>query len=162
MSYRPLISFILLLAIQSTASAEVYRCELADGSVIYGDKPVNLSDACQPMMEDSAQEYLSVQQDTPRRATPDQSVATDMEAEREADAGMPPGAWVEWATALVDDYNDARTRRRRESYLTNKRKAMKDMAMINTEKQEMLKELQNSTLSKQERDDIKRILAEIP
>ncbi len=68
MSNRPLITFILLLAIQSTAGAEVYRCELADGSVIYGDKPVNLSDACQPMAEDSATEYLSVQQGTPRKS----------------------------------------------------------------------------------------------
>ena len=66
MSNRPLITFILLLAIQSTAGAEVYRCELADGSVIYGDKPVNLSDACQPMAEDAATEYLSVQQPAPR------------------------------------------------------------------------------------------------
>ena len=161
MSNRPLITFILLLAIQSTAGAEVYRCELADGSVIYGDKPVNLSDACQPMAEDSATEYLSIQQGTPRKSIPEQATAADLEVEREA-TGAPPESWVERATALVDDYNDARTRRRRESYLANKRKAMKDMAMINAEKQEMLTELQNSSLSKQDRDDIKKILAQIP
>ncbi len=34
--------------------------------------------------------------------------------------------------------------------------------MINAEKQEMLTELQNSSLSKQDRDDIKKILAQIP
>jgi len=162
MSSRPLITFILLLTIQSTAIAEVYRCELSDGSVIYGDKPVNLSDACQPMAEDSAQEYLSVQQSTPRRSTPGQSSAAELEAEREAVTGTPPESWVERATALVEDYNDARTRRRRESYLANKRKAMQDMTMINAEKQQMLTELKNSPLSKQERDDIKKILAEIP
>lgn len=162
MSSRLLISFILLLTVQSTATAKVYRCELADGSVIYGDKPVNLSDACQPMTEDSAQEYLSVQQGTPRMSTPDQSIAADLEAERDAATGTPPESWVERAAALVEDYNDALKRRRRESYLADKRKAMQDMTMIHAEKKELLNELQNSSLSKQDRDDVQEILAEIP
>ena len=161
MSNKVWISCILLLAIQSTASAEVYRCVLADGRVIYGDKPVNLSDACQPMTEDSAAEYLSVQQDTPRRSPPDQAIAADREAEREAATGTPPESWVERATALVNGYNDALSRRRRENFLVNKRKAMQDMALINAEKKEMLKELQNSSLSKQDRDAIRGILAGI-
>ena len=162
MSNKVWISCILLLAIQSTASAEVYRCVLADGRVIYGDKPVNLSDACQPMTEDSAAEYLSVQQDTPRRSPPDQAIAADREAEREAATGTPPESWVERATALVNSYDDALSRRRRENFLANKRKAMKDMAIINAEKKDMLKELQNSPLSKRDRDEIRGILAGIP
>ena len=51
---RTLLSFILLMAIQTMAGAEMYRCELADGSVIYGDRRVNLSDDCQPVTADSA------------------------------------------------------------------------------------------------------------
>jgi hypothetical protein len=66
------------------------------------------------------------------------------------------------ATTLVDAYNDARKRRRRESYLVNKRKAMQDMARINQEKKAMLTEVQASSLSDQERKEIRGILAEIP
>ena len=58
MTKRTLVSFILLVAIQTTAGAEMYRCELADGSVIYGDRRVNLSDQCQPVTAGSAEEYL--------------------------------------------------------------------------------------------------------
>ena len=162
MSKRPLLVFFLLLAIRATAGGEMYRCELADGSVIYGDKRVNLSDECQPVTEDSAKEYLSVQQPAPRRSTPEQPVATDLEAEREAATGTPPDSWVVRATTLVENYNDARKRRIRDSYLVNKRKAMKDMASINAEKNAMLAELPDSPLSKQERDEIRGILAEIP
>jgi len=159
---KPLLVFFLLLAIRTTAGAEMYRCELSDGSVIYGDKRVNLSDECQPVTEDSAKEYLSVQQPAPRRSTPEQPVATDLEAEREAATGTPPDSWVVRATTLVENYNDARKRRIRDSYLVNKRKAMKDMASINAEKNAMLAELPDSPLSKQERDEIRGILAEIP
>ena len=53
-------------------------------------------------------------------------------------------------------------RRRRESYLVDKRKAMKDMASVNAKKNAMLAELPDSPLSKQERDEIRGILAEIP
>ena len=162
MSKKPLIVFILLLTIGATAGADMYRCELADGSVIYGDKRVNLSDECQPVTEDSAKEYLSVEQPAPRRSAPEQPVAKDLEAEREAVTGVPPDLWQARATTLVDDYNDALKRRRSESYLVNKRKAMQDMASINAEKNAMLAELPDSPLSEQERDEIRGILAEIP
>ena len=159
---RTLVSFILLMAIQTMAGAEMYRCELADGSVIYGDKRVNLSDECQPVTEDSAKEYLSIQQPAPRRSAPAQAVATDQEAVRDAATGTAPDSWVVRATKLVENYNDARKRRLRESYLVNKRKAMQDMASINAEKNAMLAELPDSPLSKQEQDKIRGILAEIP
>jgi len=162
MSKRPLLVFFLLLAIRATAGGEMYRCELADGSVIYGDKRVNLSDECQPITEDSAKEYLSVQQPAPSRSAPAQAVATDQEAERDAATGTSPDSWVVRATTLVENYNDARKRRIRESYLVNKRKAIQDMASINAEKNAMLAELPDSPLSKQEQNEIRGILAEIP
>ena len=162
MNKRPLIVSILLLTIQTTASAEIYRCELADGRVIYGDKPVNLSDECRPVKEDAAKEYFSVQQPAPRRPTSGQSVAADLEAERDAASGEPPDSWVERATTLVNDYNDARRRRARDSYMVDKRKAMQDMAIINQEKEVMLQELQDSSLDKREREEIRGILAQIP
>jgi len=162
MRKQSLISFILLLAIQATAGAEMYRCELSDGSVIYGDKRVNLSDECQPVKEDPSKGYLSIQQPASRRSAPNQPVAADLEAEREAATGTPPDSWQARATTLVKNYKDARKRRIRESYMVNKRKAMQDMAKINQEKKAMLKELQDSLLSEQERDQIRGILVEIP
>jgi len=162
MNKRSLISFILLLAIPVTVGADMYRCELSDGSVIYGDKRVNLSDECQSVTEDSAKEYLSIQQPAPRSPAQDQPVATDLEAERATVTGATPDSWQARAITLVDDYNDALKRRRRESYLVDKRKAMKDMASVNAKKNAMLAELPDSPLSKQERDEIRGILAEIP
>lgn len=162
MSKRTLAGVILLLAIQTTASADMYRCELADGRVIYGDRRVNLSDECQPVTADSANESLSIQQGTTGRAASDRFAPAEPAGQREAAATTPQVPWAARATALVENYNNARTRRIRESYLVNKRKAMRDMAMINAEKQSMLVELQESTLSQEEREQIKRILAEIP
>jgi len=166
MSKRTLIVFILLLAIQATAGAEIYRCELSDGRVIYGDKRVNLSDECQPVTDDAAKDYFSIQQPAPRRSIPDQSVAADLEAdleaEREAATGIPPDSWVDRATTLVENYKDARWRRIRDSYMVNKLKAMQDMARINQEKKAMLAEVQASSLNEQEREEIRGILAEIP
>ena len=159
---RTLLSFILLLAIQTMAGAEMYRCELADGSVIYGDRRVNLSDDCQPVTADSAKDYLSVQQDTPGGSTTDQPVVADPPDQREAVTAIPQDPWAARATALVENYNDAMKRRIRESYLVNKRKAMREMASLNAEKKAILAELQESSLSQVEREKIRGILAEIP
>ena len=158
MSKRTLVSFILLVAIQTTAGAEMYRCELADGSVIYGDRRVNLSEQCQPVTAGSAEEYLSIKQGNPGRS----AIAQPTVAEPTAAPAQPQASWTARATALVENYHDARKRRIRESYLVNKRKAMRDMAMINTEKKAMLAELQASSLSREEREEVRRILAEIP
>jgi hypothetical protein len=159
---RSLVSFILLLAIQTMAGAEMYRCELADGSVIYGDRRVNLSDDCQPVTADSAKGYLSVQQEPPDRSATDQPVVAKPADQREVENAIPQDLWAARATALVENYNDARKRRIRESYLVNKRKAMREMVSLNAEKKAMLAELQESSLSQEEREKIRGILAEIP
>ncbi len=160
MTKRTLVSFILLVAIQTTAGAEMYRCELADGSVIYGDRRVNLSDQCQPVTAGSAEEYLSIKQGSPGRSAIAQPTVAEPTAEPAP--AVQQASWTARATALVENYHDARKRRIRESYLVNKRKAMRDMAMINTEKKAMLAELQASSLSREEREEVRRILAEIP
>lgn len=162
MSKRSLVSFILLLAIPATVGAEMYRCELSDGSVIYGDKRVNLSDDCQPVTGDSPKEYLSIQQPTPRKPAPNKPVGIKPAPASETTTDASVDSWTTRATKLVENYNDARKRRTRESYMVNKQKAMRDMKSIQTEKKEMLAELHNSSLSKQKREEIKEILAEIP
>ena len=158
MTKRTLVSFILLVVIQTTASAEMYRCELADGSVIYGDRRVNLSDQCQPVTAGSAEEYLSIKQGNPGSS----AIAQPTVDEPATAPAQPQASWTARATALVENYHDARKRRTRESYMVNKRKAMRDMAMINTEKKAILVELQESSLSREEREEVRRILAEIP
>ena len=162
MMNRYVVSFILLLMIPSTAGAEVYRCELADGSVIYGDKPVNLSDACQPVTADSAKEYLSVQQDSSGQPKTAPAVAAEPVPDRKAEARAQLDTWLVRSRTLVESYNSARTRRIRESYMVNKRKAMQEMASLNAEKKAMLAELQESPLREQERVLIRNVLAEIP
>lgn len=159
---RYLVSFILLLTLPATVGAEIYRCELADGRVIYADKPVNLSDACQPVATDSAKEYLSIQQPSPDRPQAGQTLATEPTAEPETSSGASYEAWAARATTLVENYQDARKRRMRESYLVNKRKAMQEMASLNAEKKAMLADLQESSLNNEEREEIRKILAEIP
>lgn len=159
---RYVISFILLLLIPAAAGAEIYRCELADGSVVYGDKPVNLSDACQPVTAGSAKDYLSIQQDRSGQPKTAPAVAAEPVAEREAETRALLDRWRARATTLVESYNNARTRRIRESYMVNKRKAMQEMASLNAEKKAMLAELQESPLREQERMLVRNILAEIP
>jgi hypothetical protein len=162
MSKSTLASFILLLAIQATAGAEMYRCELADGSVIYGDKRVNLSDQCQPVTADEAKEYLSVQQGTTGRPEPEPGFAAEPATEHEAATRAQLDTWVARATTLVENYDNARTRRIRESFMVNKLKAKQEMASLNAEKKVMLAELQDSSLSQQEREKVRGILAQIP
>ena len=159
---RYVLNFVLLLTIPATAGAEIYRCELADGSVIYGDKPVNLSDACQPVTADSAKEYLSIQQDSSGQPETAPVVAAELVPDRKAEARAQLDTWLARATTLVESYNNARTRRIRESYMVNKRKAMQEMESLNAEKKAMLAELQESPLREQERVLIRSVLAEIP
>ena len=161
MMNRYVVSLILLLTLPITAGAEIYRCELADGSVVYGDKPVNLSDACQPVTAESAKEYLSIQQDSSGQPKPVPAVA-DPVPERETQARAALDRWVVRATGLVENYQDAKRRRIRESYMVNKRKAMQEMAALNAEKKAMLAELQDSSLREQDREQIRKILAGIP
>lgn len=162
MSTRTLVIFTLLLAIQATAGAEIYRCELADGSIIYGDRRVNLSDQCQPVTADSVKEYLSVQQGATGRQEPEPGFSAEQAIEQEAATRAQLDIWVSRATALVENYDNARTRRIRESFMVNKLKAKQDMASLNAEKKAMLADLQESSLSRQDREQIRKILAEIP
>lgn len=100
MSKRTLVSFILLVAIQTTAGAEMYRCELADGSVIYGDRRVNLSDQCQPVTAGSAEEYLSIKQGNPGRSAIAQPTVAEPTAEPAAAPAQPqaqPSVRQQWA-----------------------------------------------------------------
>ena len=89
-------------------------------------------------------------------------MVADPPDQREAVTTTPQDPSAARATALVENYNDARKRRIRESYLVNKRKAMREMASLNAEKKAMLAELQESSLSQEEREKIRGILAEIP
>lgn len=162
MANRPLIFIIIFLLLQATAAAEIYRCQISGGDVVFTDKRLNLSDDCVLVKEelppDITSNWSSQTGDTPSAEdglpNPEASDKTAGKAGFEL--------WVSRASTLVNDYQAAVKNRFHETRVLDKQKAMVEITRIKLEKETLLKELKESSLNRKEREEIQNILAEIP
>lgn len=161
MKIHLMMTVICVLATQTTLSAEMYRCEMPDGRVLFGDKPVNLSDACQPVEEASPGEYVTRTPTAGRQPAAGAPLIIQAPRDREP-AEMGPDAWEARAAALVDAYKKARKKRSYESYLVNKRKALAEMARLREEKALLMQDMANSPLNARQRERVRTLLDGIP
>ena len=172
-----LLLLMTLLILSASAHAGIYRCTLQDGSVVYGDKPVYLSDDyCQEVVEKEPQNPYRTQpgQRSGNRpatqevkgassTTADEQVAARKILETAQDSSATPFETIEnQAKDMVDNFKTARTKRYRESYLKDKQKAMREITALKKEKTLLLKDLPASGLSATQQEEIRKILAEIP
>jgi ribosome-binding protein aMBF1 (putative translation factor) len=144
---------------QTTAAAEMYRCQTSDGRVTFTDTPINLSDDCKQIKETPSNSNQPVQnrRTAPRPVNTTQQQPADKPAEQ-----SDLESWTSRASTLVDDYHNAVKRRYRESRMLDKRKATRDVAKTKEDKRVLLEELKNSTLNRKQREEIRKILNEIP
>ena len=161
MKIRLMMTVLCVLAAPATLNADIYRCEMPDGRILFGDKPVNLSDACQPVKEaSSGEEGSPLPKATSRPAAEAALINRTPGGKKPVEAD--PDGWAARATALVDAYKEARKKRTSESYLVNKRKALAEMAQLCEEKALLLEDMANNTLNTRQRERVRVILNEIP
>lgn len=156
-----MMTVLCVLAAPATLNADMYRCEMPDGRIIFGDKPVNLSEACQPVREASTGGNGSSLPKAGSRPAAEAALINRTPGD-EKPVEVDPDTWAARATTLVDAYKEARKKRMSESYLVNKRKALAEMAQLREEKALLLEDMANSTLNRRQRERVRVILNEIP
>lgn len=162
MSNGTLIILVLLLMFQTTATAEMYRCQTSEGRITFTDTPLNLSSDCQRINEEPPQEAYS---SPPTQSSSSSPRPANTPAQQPADRPVEKAdldSWTSRASTLVDDYHAAVKKRYRQSLMLEKRKALQEIGKIKEEKHSLLEEVKNSTLNRQQREEVRKILNDIP
>ena len=162
MNIYTLMSVVLLLMLQTTANAEVYRCQTSEGEVVFTDKPLNLSNDCKQVKEDSSKGAYSGPPTQNRRATPSKANSPKKKPPKESPEEPDPDSWTSRASTLVGNYNDAVKKRFHESRVLDKQKAIREINKTKEERYSLLEELADSSLSHKQREKVRKILDEIP
>jgi hypothetical protein len=157
-----LASVLLLLILQTSAAAEIYRCQTSDGRVVLTDKPLNLSDDCEQIKEDTSKGAYSGRPEEKRTRPPGKARTSKQATPDQSEQKSDPAAWESRAYALVASYKDAVKRRFHESNIFDKQQAIRDVEAIKQEKGSFLEELERSSIPQQKRKEVEKILGEIP
>jgi len=173
---RLLLLALLVLAMTAPAGAEMIRCRTADGTLLFTEDPSQVPADCQPVelggggtmnimpSPDVAPSDLRKAEGAEVANEPVPGAAPETTAETTAETEPVPEAVRLRADAedMVARYQDAQQRRRRESFMTAKQAAMREMAEIQAEKAKMLGGLAASGLDSAEQKQIRSILDAIP
>ena len=153
-----LLTLALCWLILSTATAQIYRCRMPDGSVVMTDQQAEIPADCQSFDGPSGEGSFNI-----------------MPAVKEAVGSPPPkgktasvievpnsSAWQDQAATLVQNYEEAVQKRYHANQAADQRHAMVEIAKLKEQKQQMLDDLERSGLIFSEQEVIRKILAQIP
>ncbi len=155
-------SVILLLMFQTTADAEMYRCQTSEDGIVFTDKPLNLSNDCKLIKGDSSKGAYSGPPTHNKSPSPSKASSAKKKPSKESSERPDPDSWASRASTLVSDYNNAVKKRFHESRVLDKQKALREINKIKEEKVLLLEELTNSSLNRKQREKVRQILDEIP
>jgi len=156
---KPALFLLLMVLSASAASAETFRCRQADGTLVLTDNPANFPAGCRPEKSPADGGTLSVVP-TPTPVLPEREPVERSPAGSGELKTKPP--WRQKASALVEEYRVALTRRYRTMPVAEKRKVIQKIEEIKKRKGKMLGQIEASRLPRRERLEIKEILAQIP
>ena len=162
MNICSLTTLTLLLALNSMAFAEVYRCQTPEGGVVFSDKPLNLSEDCQRIKQEHSPDIYSNRPTQSRTPAPGKAKASKQKPSDKPVVKTQLELWTSRSETLVDDYNAAVKKRFHESFVLDKQKALLEINRIKEKKIALLEELEVSSLPGKDRQEIQDILREIP
>jgi hypothetical protein len=149
----------LLLFLLSSASAEIYRCRTSDGRLIMTDNRANLPADCVPIDQPAGSGSFNIVPAPEASEAADQ--ATSGAAKDESEKTTQTSVYDQ-ARMLVQDYNDAVTKRYHAGLVTEQEAAMREITELKRQKEELINGMARSNLSQEERRSVRRLLDRIP
>jgi hypothetical protein len=165
-----LVVFSVFLATTLSAQ-EIHRCIDESGNLVMTDDPGKFPPGCRPVeTKPDGQGTFNVlpSPDVPAPATENAQAAADRVRAEISDRQEQIAAWKDQARQLVSDYQAAETRRnqafRRWSYSSREvvRQAQEQMAQALEDKEKLLQEVDRVFVPAPDREEIRRILEDIP
>jgi hypothetical protein len=159
-----LLCFSLLLA-SGPVLAKIYSCTDAQGTVIYTDDPAKMPRGCDT---DQAVELppLNI---VPAQGTPPASLETpgspDARADSQEQQGNEKDSYVllnSQAQDLIERYNAARRKATFAPLFRDKEAGKNELDGIQSEKQSLMKEIENSPMEQTRKNDILKKLSQVP
>jgi len=155
---------LLLAMVTGLAHADVYRCKGSDGSIIFTDNQSNIPPECQVDVvrdlpysgEDPSSPSTAVKQ---RSAT--QRPVTTTEQEQRETVENAYESLKEEAQSLADQFASTRRNVFRSTLVKNKQIARRELTEIRAQKSRMLSEVDQSTLNRSQKNEIREILLSI-
>lgn len=156
-------SLLLVLALGSS-QAETYRCKDADGIVIFTDNPANVPPGCQPeVVKGLPSDGVSASgfsQPIKQRATTQRPTATTEQRQQQS-AESAFDTLKNEAESLVEQFVVTRRRVFRSILTKDKLQARRELKEIRVQKSSLLSEIDQSSLNRSERKEIKAVLSSI-
>ena len=112
---------------QTTADAEMYRCQTSEGKVVFTDKPLNLSNDCKQIKEDSSKGTYSGPPTSNRSSSPSKTNSPKKKPSKKSSEKPDLDSWTSRASTLVGNYNEAVKKRFHESRVLDKQKALREI-----------------------------------
>ena len=156
-------SLMLVLAFAS-AHAETYRCKDADGIVIFTDNPSNVPPGCQTeVIKELPSNSVSpsgFSQPSKQRVTTQRPTSTT-EHRQQQSAESAFDTLKNEAESLVEQFVVTRRRVFRSILTKDKLQARRELKEIRVQKSSLLSEIDQSSLNRSERKEIKAVLSSI-
>lgn len=157
----------LLLFLLSSASAEIYRCRTSDGRLIMTDNRANLPTDCVPIDQPAQSGSFNIVpapeagEAAAGQATPS-AARGESEKTTQTSVKTTQTSVYDQARMLVQDYNDAVTKRYHADLVTEQEAAMREITELKRQKEELINGMTRSNLSQEERRSVRRLLDRIP
>lgn len=152
---------LLLVLTQSWAVAETFRCERADGTVIYTDDPAKAPPGCEPQqVEDLPDINIVPAQPSPATAKPSRDKPSKA-AQGHDQNSRSAEALEKEAETLATQFEATRTELYRSILAKDKQKARRELTEIRGERDRLQEELNRSSLNRDQKARIAEILSRI-
>lgn len=164
MSKTCLFCSLLLVTTTSLASADIYRCKDADGTFIFTDNPSNAPQGCQvDVVSDLPYNDVSPSNPSPpvKQGVTTQRPASTTKQTQQETVENTYASLKEEAGSLVEQFVSTRSKAFRSTKVKNKQKARRLLTEIRTQKVSLLSEVDQSTLNRSQKKEVREILTKI-
>jgi hypothetical protein len=147
---------LLILWTVSLAGADIFKCQQPDGTIVFTDKTSN-ADCKLERVEDLP--ILGVLPDAPQRPSSAPSSGAGVAPQSSENGSKSYESFESEVSALVEQYQSARSYLHRANIVKNKQAARRDLADIKAQMNSLANEIEQSSLSRGEKRGLQEKLA---
>lgn len=151
--------FLIFVMFNGLSLADIFKCTRPDGSVFFADDPSKVPKGCVIERIKSLPPPVEKVPDTQQPPVPSAEISIAPQTQ--------PGeiksfeSFKSEAALLVEKFLSARHRMARSSFVADELKAMRELADIRVQKKDFLSEIQQSSLSSSEKEELESLLSPI-
>jgi hypothetical protein len=149
------------MAVDGRAIADIYKCTDAQGGVIYTDDPSKMPRDCNTDQSVNLPRLNVIPAETVSPGKP-RAAGSPVRKTQQGDEASSYATFNNQAQDLVDRYNSARQKATFSPLFRNKEAAKSELRGIQSEKHDLMIEVEQSSLSRSQKDQIIGKLSRVP